>query len=54
MKTKIAETPSSPVAIIKEQARLFAKDNYTKPTPRDYLIIESAIMVGYLMAMGGK
>ncbi len=31
---------------IKKQARMFTDDNFTNPTPMDYLIIENAFLCG--------
>ena len=34
------------VTAIKQRAKLFTDDNLSHPTPCDYLILESAMMIG--------
>jgi hypothetical protein len=35
---------------IAERARLFVEDNFTNPTPSDYLIIQNAMLIGSSIA----
>lgn len=36
---------------VKRRAVLFVDDNFTNPTPSDYLIIQTAMMVGASIAL---
>ena len=36
---------------IKERARLFVYDNFTNPTASDFLIIETAMLIGVSVAI---
>lgn len=41
------------IATIKQRAKLFVDDNFSNPTPSDYLIIESAMLIGASIAHEG-
>ena len=38
---------------IKRRAKLFVDDNFTNPSPSDYLVIETAMMIGASITLQG-
>jgi hypothetical protein len=40
------------MAALKQRAKLYVEDNIRFPTVHDYLMIESAMMIGALIALG--
>lgn len=42
------------VKLLKTQAKVYVKDNISTPTEYHYLVIENAMLIGALVAMGAK
>lgn len=47
----MAELTKNLINLIKKQAQVFCLDNYSVPTQREFLLIESAFMAGALIGM---